>query len=327
MKRLSLFVLIFSLSVCSVFAQSKKVLVYSHPNAETSIAGMQATYFAEKVFEYSNGNIKIEVYPNSQLGNLLEQEQLLKTGIVAFSHNTAASMGSLYKDFEVLDTPFMFKDIDHLLKVTNPQSPVMEKLNKGLLKSGVRVLYSFYFGTRQLTCNTLVKKPIDLKGLKIRAIPFPIYMIAVEGMGATPVPLDWIATSPALQAGEIDGQENPANTIVAAKLWESQKYLMMTNHIIPAEFVVMNDAVWKNMTATQQNIILRAAKEAAEFATSTTIAKESDDLKTLQDKGMKIISEKEGLDIEAFRSKTTDLVEKKFGKEWSKYYKLIEKLK
>lgn len=327
MKRLSLLILIFYLSVCPLFSQAKKVLVYSHPNAETSIAGLQASFFAEKVFEYSNGNIKIEVYPNSQLGNLLEQEQLLKTGIVAFSHNTAASMGSLYKDFEVLDTPFMFEDIDHLLKVTDPKSPVMKKLNNGLLRSGVRVLYSFYFGTRQLTCNSLIKKPLDLKGLKIRAIPFPIYMTAVEGMGAIPIPLDWIATSPALQAGEIDGQENPANTILSAKLWESQKYLMLTNHIIPAEFVVMNDAIWKSMTESQQNIILRAAKEAAEYGTSTTIAKEADDLKTLQDMGMIIIGEKEGLDIEAFRTKTTSLVSKKFGKEWSKYYKMIRDLK
>lgn len=326
-KNVVLFIL-FYFTFVSAFAQSKLTLVYTHPNAETSIAGRQAAMFADLVKKYSDNTIIINIYPNSQLGTLTEQEQLLKSGMVAFTHNTASSMGSLYEDFEVLDTPFIYTDVDHLLRVTDPSSPVMKKLNAGILKkSNVRVLASFYFGTRQLTADRPIKKPADLKGLKIRAIPFPIYKTAVEAMGAIPVPLDWVETAPALKAKKINGQENPANTIVAASLWESQNYLMLTNHIIPAEVVVMNNDVWKKLTKKQQEIITKAAKEATDFGTKTTIAQEADDLARLKQEGMEIITEKDGLDIKAFKKQVNELVKVRFGKRWSDYYKMIEKLK
>ena len=73
------------------------------------------------------------------------------------------------------------------MKVMDVNSPVMKKLNDGLIKAaGVRVLYAYYFGTRQLTSNKAMQAPADLSGQKIRAIPFPIYMAAVEGLGAIP---------------------------------------------------------------------------------------------------------------------------------------------
>lgn len=325
------FIFLFILStffIYNITAQNITTLYYTHPNDKNSIAGLQAQLFADKVFEFSNGTIKVLVYPDSQLGTLTEQEQLLKTGLVAFSHNTAASMGTLFEDFSVLDTPFIYRDIQHLLKVTDPNSEVMQELNKGILKkSNVKVLYSFYFGTRQLTCNSIIKKTLDLRGLKIRCIPFPIYKTAVEAMGAHAIPLDWVATPPALKAKKIDGQENPVNTILSAKLWESQKYLMLTNHIIPAEIVVMNNKIWNTLSKMQQEAIEKAAKIASEFATKTTIENEAADLSELKQKGMIIIDKNTGLDIDDFKERTKLLIQKRFYKKWKKYYKMIENIK
>ena len=115
--------------------------------------------------------------------------------------------------------------------------------------------------------------------------------------------------------------------MVAAKMWENQKYLYLTNHIIPAEFVVMNNEIWKRLNKSQQKAISEAAQEAAIFATKKTLEQESSDLETLKKNGMIIISEKDGLDIQAFKENTTKLVDQKFGKTWAKYYKLIESLK
>jgi tripartite ATP-independent transporter DctP family solute receptor len=312
----------------SAHAESKLTLRYSHPNAPTSIAGQQADLFAKKVAEYSGGSITVEVYPSSQLGSLQEQAEQVSAGVVAFNHNTAAAMGTLFEDFAVLDTPFMYKDVSHLLKVADPNSGVMKKLNEGLLKkSKVRVLYTFYFGTRQLTADRPIKKPDDLKGLKIRSVPFPIYSTAVEGMGATPTPIDWAETVTSLKTKVVNGQENPVNTIASAKLWEVQSNLMMTNHIIGAEIVVVNDAIWQKLTPAQQSIIQKAAADASAFGTKTTLAQEATDLKTLKDNGMKIITAADGLDIAAFKARVDKLVNEKFGAKWVDYYTLIKATK
>src|SRR5690606_19179146 len=130
--------------------------------------------------------------PSSQLGKMQEMAEATSMGTIALSHNTAGGTGSLYEPFAVLDTPYLYRDVDHLLKVTDVDSPVMQTLNKGLIDAaGVRVLYTYYFGTRHLTANKAVRQPSDLAGVKIRALPFPISMTAVEGLGAVPVPVDW----------------------------------------------------------------------------------------------------------------------------------------
>jgi len=123
-------------------------LRYGHMNAPSSIAGKQAEWLAEAVEKYTNGEIKIVVYPSSQLGKLQELAEGVSTGAVALSHNTAGGFGSLYGPFAALDTPYLYRDLDHLMKVTDTNSPVMKSLNEGLIKNaGARVLYCFYFGT------------------------------------------------------------------------------------------------------------------------------------------------------------------------------------
>jgi len=302
-------------------------LVYSHPNAPTSQAGLQAAFFAKKVAEYTGGSVKIDVYPSSQLGTLQEQAQQVQSGVVAFHHNTAAGIGSIYEDFGVLDTPFIYKNVDHLLRVVDPASSVMKRLNDGLVKkSGVRVLYSFYFGARQLTADRAVRKPADLAGLKIRAIPFPIYQAAVEGMGAVPTPIDWAQTPAALATKVVNGQENPVNTILSAELFKSQSHMMMTNHILGAEIVVVNDAVWQKLTNAQQEQIARAAVEASKYATKLVVDQELVEVKSLKDKGMTVITAAEGLDVEAFRTRTKKIIDERFGAKWGEYYKLISAL-
>ena len=181
-------------------------LRYGHMNPPTSAAGIQAQMLAEAIAKNTNGQIKVTVYPSSQLGKLQELAEAVSTGTIALSHNTAGGIGSLHEPFGALDTPYLYRDYDHLMKVMDVDSPVMKKLNEGLIKAaGVRVLYAYYFGTRQLTSNKPMLQPSDLAGQKIRAIPFPIYMAAVQGLGAIPIPVDWSEVPTALATGQVAG--------------------------------------------------------------------------------------------------------------------------
>jgi tripartite ATP-independent transporter DctP family solute receptor len=306
-------------------AQPVATLRYSHMNSPASIPGRQADFFASRVRELSGGSIAIEVYPNSRLGTLQEQVEEVSSGVVAFHHNTAGGIGALFEDFGVLDTPYLYKDVDQLLRATDPGSPLMARLGAGLLKkSGVRVLYTFYFGARQLTCDRPIRRPEDLKSVKVRSIPFPIYRVAVEGLGAIPTPIDWAQTVTALEAKVVSGQENPVDIILDSKLYESQGYLMLTGHILAADIVVVNDGVWRKLSASQRDAVIRAAAEASAFATRLTLSSEAAELARLKEKGMKVIGPAEGLDIEAFRERTATLVRRDLAPKWGEYYRLIE---
>jgi TRAP-type transport system periplasmic protein len=302
-------------------------LRYAHMNAPSSIAGQQATLLAKTIEEKTKGAVKVQVYPSSQLGTLQEQAEAASQGSVQIHHNTMAGIGSLYEPFGALDTPFMYKDIQHLMRVADPNSPIMKKLDEGLLKArGLRVFYTFYFGTRQLTADRQVLSPKDLQGVKIRAIPFPIYMAAVEGMGAAATPIDWSEVPTALATGAVNGQENPVDTIFANKLYETQSHLMLTSHIMGAECVVFNDAAWKKLSPTLQAQLAEAAAEVSKKATQMTLESDASYTKQLADKGMKVIGPKEGLDIPAFRSRVQELVSKRFDAKFGELYKEIRSI-
>jgi len=296
-------------------------------NSPESIAGLQASYFAEQVSKLSKGSLEIKIYPDSQLGGLQEQAEQVSSGFVAFHHNTAGGIGSLYEDFGVLDTPFLYRDVAHLLRVTDLNSPVMKKLSSALEeKKNLRVLYTFYFGSRVLTLDRPVKKPEDLKSLKVRALPFPIYIAAIEGLGAQPVPIDWSLTPIALKTKVVQGQENPFNVILTNELYKYQSYLILTNHIRGAEIVVMNQKIWASLNNEQRLIIQKAAEAASAYATGLTLKQEQSDLEALQKKGMHLIGPQQGLDIRAFEAKTKALVKERFAKNWAEFYKMIEAL-
>lgn len=321
-----------TVATCSLFAFGAQAqdytLNYGHMNSPTSVVGLQADWLAEEIAKNTNGAVKIDVYPSSQLGKIQELAEGVSTGAIALSHNTAGALSSLYEDFGVLDTPYLYRDYDHLMKVVDIHSPVMEELNNGLIENtNMRVLYAFYFGTRQLTADRPVKTPADLSGVKIRAIPSPVYLTAVEGLGAAPVPVDWSEVPTALATGIVQGQENPVNVVLDHKLYDVQSHMMLTGHISAAEIVVINEDTWQSFPDDIKAGIEKAAETVRQKASKMILDQESEELQALKDAGMTVIGPDDGLDVAAFRSGVEKLVHERFDEKYGAYYEKIAAVK
>jgi TRAP-type transport system periplasmic protein len=308
----------------SAFAQTN--LRYGHMHTPASVAGQSADLFAKAVAAKTGGKVKVTVYPSSQLGKLQELAEGNSMGTIAITHNTAAGVGSLYAPIAALDTPYLYRDVDHLMKVVDTQSGVMKTLNEGLIKNAnVRVLYAFYFGKRHLTANKEVKTRADLSGVKIRSIPFPIYMAAVEGLGAVPVPVDWSEVPTALATGVVAGQENPVNVISSAKLYEVQKYMMLTGHIIGAELVTINEEAWQGLGPDMQKAVMEAAEEVRVASSKLMLDSEAADLAAIKAAGMTVIGPEDGLKVEEFAQASKTIVKDRFSSQYGSIYDMIAK--
>lgn len=322
--------LVLGLAFCLVgiaSADNTITLRYGHPNPPTSTAGRQAELFAKLVSEKTNNRVRIQVYPASQLGSLSELVEGVKIGTIDIVHNTYGSLGSLYPDIAVFDTPYLFDTVEQLMKAVDPESEVMKEFNSKLVeRAGVRVLYSFYFGTRHLTVNKPVYSTADLKGVKIRSIPYPIYTATVEGLGAIATPIDWAETPSALATGIVSGQENPVDMIWASKLYEVQKYLVLTGHIRGAEAVIINERSWQRLSPELQKQIRAAAREAAETAMKWQLDAEARLVADLRKAGMTVIDEKSGLKLDEIRQRVRKTVEDRFGAQWGKYWDEIRRI-
>ncbi len=152
---------------------------------------------------------------------------------------------------------FIFTSPEQAMRATNEAtSPVLQEINKKLIAKGnVRIVGNFYRGARQLSARYAVHSPKDMQGKKFRSVPVPLWNSMIKGMGAIPTPVEISEIMPALMTGLVDGQENPLNNIIARKMWEANKFVMMTSHMESVLAVFVNEKSWQGIPAADRKIM------------------------------------------------------------------------
>jgi len=242
-------------------------------------------YFSKLVKEKTNGEINIQVFPSSQLGNERDMIEGLQLGTLDISLVSTAPLSGFSKSFMVFDLPFIFKDRDSAYKVLDGKIGT-ESLNT-LEKIGIKGLCYWENGFRNLTNDTRpINSPNDVKGLKIRLMENPVHMASFRALGADPTPMAFGELFTALQQGTIDGQENPLPIIWTSHFYEVQKYLAITEHFYAPAPLLISKARWNKLTSIQQDAIQKAAIEARDY--ERQLVKDMSDklLEELIEKGM-----------------------------------------
>ena len=304
------------------------VIRYAHVGVKNEPQSRFAEELASLVNEKTSGRVEIRVYPNSQLGNVSELVDGVKYGFIGLSQQDFSSLSKFYKDFSVFNVPFLYRDINHALLATNPQtSPILDEMNAKLVEqSGIRILGSFYRGARQLTTNFPVYSADDLKGKKIRGVPFPIWMSMIRGMGAIPTPVEFSELSTALMTGLVVGQENPLSNIYASQIFEVQSHIALTNHMYSCLCVFIHEKLWQRISKEDQQVILDAINELSAEAVKWIENSDEQLIKILESEGMVFIDSTNGLDIDNFRQSVQTQINADFP-EWNDYIKEIKKIK
>lgn len=262
------------------------VLKLGHIQSQDDLWQLGAEKFAELVEEKSNGQVKIEIYPNSTLGNDRDMAEGLQMGSLDFAL-IAGVLGNFEPSLQIMELPYLFRDEAHLRKVI--YGPVgQELLDRLLNNAGIRGLSFWERGSRQLTSNKPVNSVKDIKGLKIRVPEIPPMVSAWKAMGANPTPMAWGEVYTALQQGTVDAQENPIPYIYAGRIHEVQKYLAMTNHKYEYVILCMSDMTYNKLTEEQQKIVEEAAKEATEYENKLVAEKTDEYLEEMISDGMEV---------------------------------------
>ena len=192
--------------------------------------GLGAERFKELVEKRSNGTIKVAMFPNNQLGGENQTLQQVKQGSIQIAVTAAGTIGNLVPDISVLDAPYIWKDWESEKKVLS--GPIYKHFSDELAGQGLKLLSAtWFYGRRNLTCNKPIYKPEDAAGLKIRTPPAPVNLLSAEVLGGKGTPMDFPQVYLALKTGTIDCHENPLATTLSGKIYEVQKYIMMTHHI------------------------------------------------------------------------------------------------
>jgi len=239
------------------------VIKFSHVVSPNTPKGKAADYFAKRVEELSHGKIKVEVYPNAQLGKDKVVLKKLKFNTVQMAAPSFSKFTGLVPQLGLFDLPFLFKNEQHLHKVLDGE--VGKKLRDMVTKKGYVALAYWDNGFKQLTDSKRpLIKPEDCRGLKFRVMSSKVLIEQFKALGAIPVVLPFSEVYSALQQGVVDGQENTISNIYTKKFYEVQRYMTMTNHGYLGYMVVMSKKFWNRLPNDMKQVILKAMKEATE---------------------------------------------------------------
>lgn len=252
------------LGVAAGPAWAATVIRMGHVGFPGSLIALQNDEYAKRVNEALKGKVEIKVFHSSQLGTDEEMLKGIKVGVLEM-FQPSTIMSTVDPKFGVFEMPYLFKDRGHVKRVVEDPK-ITQILFDPLPEKGLRLLGVWENGFRVITNNVRpIVTPEDLKGIKLR-VPSGVWRVKMfRAYGANPTPLAYSEVFAALQAGVMDGQENPFAQIWGGKFYEVQKYLSLSDHVYTPSYAVISERFWKTLPADVQQILAKTAVEVGDF--------------------------------------------------------------
>jgi tripartite ATP-independent transporter DctP family solute receptor len=245
-------------------AQTKMVFKASdvQPPGYPTVAATEN--LGKKLAEATGGRLSVQMYPSMQLGGEKETIEQTQIGAVQMLRVSVGSMGPIVDDINVINMPFLFKSTAHANKMMDGEigQELLDKItaspNANLvalcwMDSGARSLYN---------SKHPIKSIEEIKGLKFRVIGNPIFVDMMNALGGNGVSMGYDQVFSALQTGVIDGAENNMPSYVFSNHYTAAKYVTRTEHLIIPEMLVFSKRVWNTLSADDQALIKKFAREA-----------------------------------------------------------------
>lgn len=245
-------------------AEKPMILSLSHGLSETHTVHKAISMFADKVAEGTGGRIKIKIFPNAQLGSETESMEQLMAGVIAMTKVSSPGLATYNEAYHTFGLPFLFNDTPNFYKVM--ESEPMRQFFLSTSADGFVTLTYYTSGARSFyTVKTPVRRPEDLKGLKIRVQNMKSQIDMMEALGGIPVAMSYGEVYTSLQTGVIDGTENNETALTTGKHGEVCKVYSVDQHAMIPDALVMSTKVWETISPADQKIILDAAYASTDW--------------------------------------------------------------
>lgn len=272
-------------------AQSTMSIRLAHVLSPAEPAHEASVRFAQRVSERSQGRIKMEVFPQGQLGGNKEMHELMKQGANVIILTDPSGVGDFVPDFGVLNGPYLLKQPQEFKKILASQW--YAELNaKGQREQSIRVIsFNGFFGGRHALANKPLRTPDDFKGVAFRVPPTLMWLETFKALGTRPVTIPWPEIYSAMQQGVADAVEAPLASLWGSKLHETRKVISLTGHFLSWVGWVINERVWRRIPEDLKPMVQEECIAAGDFMTEKTLAVQAELAKRFQDAGITIVSD------------------------------------
>ncbi|SHM26512.1 TRAP transporter substrate-binding protein [Roseibium suaedae] len=237
-------------------------LKLNHNNPPDHPVHIAMQMMADRLAELTNGEVKIRIYPNGQLGTQRESMELVQNCSLEMARSNASELEAFEESYSALNLPYIFQSEEHFNKVVS--GPIGEEILNSSVAQGFRGVAFYTEGARSFYGSKAINSPADLKGMKIRVQPSPSAIRMVELLGGNPTPIAWGELYSALQQGVVDGAENNPTALTTARHGEVAKHFSLDEHTMIPSVVVISNCAYDGLSDDQKKALRQAALESME---------------------------------------------------------------
>lgn len=221
-------------------------------------------HMAERLEHYSDGKMRIDIYPSGQLGAERDTVELVQIGSLAMTKVSAAPLEAFVPAMQVFSIPYVFRDRDHLFKALD--SEVGKELLESVEVARLRGLGYYDSGSRSFyMVDTPVETPDDIQGKKIRVMKSQTAVKMISAMGGGATPISWGELYTALQQGVVDGAENNPPSFYLSGHYEVCKYYALNEHTSVPDMLLMSTRIWNSLNPQQQEWLQKAVDDSVAY--------------------------------------------------------------
>lgn len=312
-------VFVFVFSSCETNKQYKTIklahgLDMSHPVHKAMV------FMGEELEKNSNGTLKLEIYPNQQLGSERQCLELLQIGSLDMTKVSAAVMENFSPNMKVLGLPFLFKNKEHTFRVLDGE--VGKELLDGGKKYWLKGLGYYDAGSRSFYTKTeSVLKPKNLEGLKIRVMESVTAMNMVTSLGGSPTPISYGELYTALQQGVVDGAENNPPSFYLSRHYEVCKFYSLDEHTTIPDVLIMSTHLWDKLSSKEKFWMQKSANASIKYQRNLWAKAETEAIEAVKKAGVTVVKPDKSLFQEKVSSMYDDYKSNK------EIYNLITRIK
>lgn len=290
MKRtISLFAVVSFLAAAALLgnaAAGQIELKFGTTNQENTVY-FQAMKLLKEEAEKRDPDLKISLFPNSELGGERDLVEGVAMGTVEMCYTSSGPLSSISSQFIVFDLPFIVKDRETVYQVFD--GPLGAEVLKELEGKGIKG-FGFWDGGYRFLTNDKgpILHPSEIKGMKIRTMENPVHVRSFVVMGANPTPMAWPEVFSAIQQGVIQGHENNMASIYNTKIYEIQRYVSLTGHFYSPGAVLINKALFDSLPEKAKTALVEAEKVARDWERKQIVKDEEDLAKKLTELGVTV---------------------------------------
>ncbi|KJG09436.1 hypothetical protein UA38_10700 [Photobacterium kishitanii] len=292
----------------SASSYASTTLKLSHNNPRDHAVHKAMDHMAKEVRKLTDGEVRIRIYPDAQLGNQRESMELMQNGALDMVKSNAAELEAFSPAYSAFNIPYLFRDKGHFYKVQ--EGTIGEEILASSRNSGFIGMTYYDAGARSFYTNKPIKTPADLKGIKVRVQPSPSAINMINALGGNPTPLAYGELYTALQQGVVDAAENNIPSFSLSRHSEVSKYFSLDEHTMVPDVLVISTKAYDSLSEEHQKALKQAALSSMQLMKDLWAESEAKERAKAEQLGVKFISVNKTAFVEAVQPMYNDIEQK-----------------